>query len=140
MYEAEYFQYDNQTGVCSLLASSERDCSGMSGPRAGLAAGCLDGESTTATTTMTTTTHSNLGKYISHLFGYLTRLSLHIYSPALMVVGGYGARTDVSLFFPATNAACRGADLPDRREHHTAGESTGPTRPPSCVSSCRPLG
>ena len=73
VYEAEYFEYDNQTNVCRLLASSERDCSGMSGPRAELAAGCLDGESTTATTIMTTTTNSDLGKY-----GYLLRLSLQI--------------------------------------------------------------
>ena len=52
-----------------------------------------------------------------------------------MVLGGNGADTgvyttddfykiltDVSLFLPATNAACRGPDLPDRRYHHTAGE------------------
>ena len=63
VYEVEYFKYDNQTGVCSLLASSERDCSGMSGPRAELAAGCLDGDATTATTTMTTTPYSDPGKY-----------------------------------------------------------------------------
>ena len=68
MYEAEYFEYDNQSGVCSLLASSERDCSGMSGPRAKLAAGCLDGESTTATTTMTTTTYSDPGKLLILIF------------------------------------------------------------------------
>ena len=63
VYEAEYFEYDNQTGVCRLLASSERDCSGMSGPKAELVAGCLDGESTTAATTMTTTPYSAPGKY-----------------------------------------------------------------------------
>ena len=42
-----------------------------------------------------------------------------------MVLGGYegdGANTGVSLFFPATNAACRGPDLPEWRYYHTAGE------------------
>ena len=87
MYEAEYFEYDNQTNVCRLLASSERDCSGMSGPRAELAAGCLDGEATTATTTMTTTTYSDLGKYILYLPGYLTRLSLQIFTSSYIAGG-----------------------------------------------------
>ena len=60
---AEYFQYDSSSRVCRLLASSERDCSGMSGPKAELVAVCLDGESTTAATTMTTTPYSTPGKY-----------------------------------------------------------------------------
>ena len=41
-----------------------------------------------------------------------------------MLLGGYGASTDVSLFFPATNATCRGPDLPDYRASHSAGEIT----------------
>ena len=42
-----------------------------------------------------------------------------------MMLGGGGALTDVSLFFPATNAACRGPNL-NYRVEHTAGEITIP--------------
>ena len=56
-----------------------------------------------------------------------------------MMLGGDGATTDVSLFFPATNATCRGPDLPDDRLYHTAGEmTTYNSLSPSCVSPCRP--
>ena len=42
-----------------------------------------------------------------------------------MMLGGYRAYNDVSLLFPATNAACRGPNL-NYRVEHTAGEITIP--------------
>ena len=52
-----------------------------------------------------------------------------------MVLGGSGAYTDVSLFFPATNAACRGPDLPHARHSHTAGDINTRTACRTAVSS-----